>query len=108
MTNGAFLFPGQGSEFVGMGLDLYDTFPAARAAFNDAGQAPGSSSKARSNLPSTTVSVAPLASHILHLRGLHESCIDEEGFARETEDSCRFPVFAWKAFLRVRHDEDDL
>ncbi len=30
----AYLFPGQGSQYVGMGKDLYDGFPSARAVFD--------------------------------------------------------------------------
>jgi [acyl-carrier-protein] S-malonyltransferase len=37
----AFLFPGQGSQTVGMGRDLYDNFAAARAVFEEADDALG-------------------------------------------------------------------
>ena len=35
----AFVFPGQGSQFVGMGKEMYDTFPAAREVFEEVNDA---------------------------------------------------------------------
>ena len=37
----AFLFPGQGSQAVGMGKDLFDNFPAAKQVFEEADEALG-------------------------------------------------------------------
>jgi [acyl-carrier-protein] S-malonyltransferase len=37
----AFVFPGQGSQAIGMGKDFYDTFPAAKEAFQEVDEALG-------------------------------------------------------------------
>ena len=37
----AFVFPGQGSQSIGMGKDFYDTFPAAKEAFQEVDEALG-------------------------------------------------------------------
>jgi len=41
MVKSAFLFAGQGSQYVGMGKDLYETFPESRTVFNKADQVLG-------------------------------------------------------------------
>ncbi|MEM9224929.1 MAG: ACP S-malonyltransferase [Pseudomonadota bacterium] len=41
MTKFAFIFPGQGSQFIGMGKDLADAYPAARAVFQEVDEALG-------------------------------------------------------------------
>jgi [acyl-carrier-protein] S-malonyltransferase len=44
MTKVAFMFPGQGSQEVGMGAAFAAASPAARAVYDEASEAPGSTS----------------------------------------------------------------
>jgi len=38
MSKIAFIFPGQGAQYVGMGKDFYDTFPTAKKTFDEASE----------------------------------------------------------------------
>ena len=45
MNNAAFMFPGQGAQFIGMGKDLAETYPEAMRVFDMADQVMGESLK---------------------------------------------------------------
>jgi [acyl-carrier-protein] S-malonyltransferase len=83
MTKPAFLFPGQGSQTVGMGRDLYDNFPTARAVFNEADAAlgfhlsklifegPEDQLKLTEHTQPAILTVSVAAARVLAERGIH-------------------------------------
>src|SRR5580700_6049003 len=83
MTKIALLFPGQGSQTVGMGRDLYDNFPAARAIFDEADAAlgfplsklifegPEDQLKLTEHTQPAILTVSVAAARVLAERGIH-------------------------------------
>ncbi|KAF9339206.1 hypothetical protein BGZ91_006706 [Linnemannia elongata] len=89
-SNWAILFPGQGSQFVGMGKDLYDTYSVARQVVDEADEALGGTLKhvmfegSQEDLTRTeNAQPAILTTSIAMLRVLES----ERGF--KIEDTCK-------------------
>lgn len=86
MTKTAFLFPGQGSQKPGMGADLYERFPSARARFDEANDVLGFSltdimfseaKEAAEQLKKTEITQPAVYVHSLAAMAV----LDEMGFA---------------------------
>lgn len=79
MGKTAFIFPGQGSQYVGMGKDFYEQIPVSRAVFLEAGEASGLpvmeicfEENEKINITEYT-QIAMLAAEVAMLRALEET-----------------------------------
>lgn len=83
----AYVFPGQGSQYVGMGKDLYDNFAAARSVFDEANnvlgfdlkklcfEGPEDELKVTSNTQPAILTVSVACWEVLHERGIQPSAV---------------------------------
>ncbi len=83
----AFLFPGQGSQFAGMGKTLAGAFPVARSAFEEADEAlglplsamcfegPEEALKLTENTQPALLAVSIAAFRVLHENGIQPDCV---------------------------------
>jgi [acyl-carrier-protein] S-malonyltransferase len=88
MNNSAigFLFPGQGSQSVGMGKDLFERYPVVRATFEEADEAlgtklsqlcfegPENQLKLTENTQPAILTVSAAAWRVLHDKGIKPAC----------------------------------